>query len=441
MAAVARTQLVEKTTCPHCWHVFPPEDVLWISAHAELLGDLRLGPEQPLRFRPSRFDRDGNALDLRGFACHQLACPRCHLAIPRAFLERQALFLSILGTPGCGKSFYLSAMTWELRRLLPEKLALSFTDVDPAANQGLHDYEELMFLNPRLKELQPLADLIPKTELQGDLYNVVLDGEQTLRYLRPFMFAIEQVASSGAAPWWRDAAQANGPGLPQASAERSRLLCLYDNAGEHFLAGQDSIGVPVTQHLARSHVLFFLFDPTQDPRFRKAVGITNSMPEAVRTTRQEMVLTEAAVRIRRYANLPQGHKDNRPLFVVVTKADAWDGAVEGRGRQEPWTESHGQWVFRTDKVERFSARVRDLLLKFCPELIQAAEGFFTNVTYVPVSALGQAPQRGGGNCPSWLEADSTRADGPAIRPADIRPLWVTVPFLMGLRQVTDLVPS
>ena len=49
-----------------------------------------------------------------------------------------------------------------------------------------------------------------------------------------------------------------------------RALGLYDNAGEHFLPGRDTLGSPVTRHLARSRVLFFLFDPTQDPRFRKA---------------------------------------------------------------------------------------------------------------------------------------------------------------------------
>jgi hypothetical protein len=116
------------------------------------------------------------------------------------------------------------------------------------------------------------------------------------------------------------------------------------------------------------------------------------------------------------------------LLVVVTKADVWDRAVEGSGRKEPWTQAHGQWVFEADKVDRLSGKVRDLLAKLCPELIQAAEGFFTNVTYVPVTALGHAPQANVGG-------------RPAIRPTEIRPLWVTVPFLTGLRQVTDLVPA
>jgi hypothetical protein len=64
--------LLPRITCPHCWHNFAPEDVLWVAAHQDLLGDPRLGPEQPQRFLPSRFDLDGNALDARGFSCGQL---------------------------------------------------------------------------------------------------------------------------------------------------------------------------------------------------------------------------------------------------------------------------------------------------------------------------------------------------------------------------------
>src|SRR5262249_7482489 len=64
--------LLRRTTCPHCWTAFPPEEVLWISAHSDLLGDPRLGPEQQQRFLPTRFDVEGNALDAKGFACHSL---------------------------------------------------------------------------------------------------------------------------------------------------------------------------------------------------------------------------------------------------------------------------------------------------------------------------------------------------------------------------------
>src|SRR5580700_11824914 len=96
--AVARAYgLVAAVTCPHCWHVFPPEQILWVAQHGELLGDALLGPEKARRFLPSRFTIDGRALDARGTPCDQLACPRCHLLVPRPILDVEPLFISIIG--------------------------------------------------------------------------------------------------------------------------------------------------------------------------------------------------------------------------------------------------------------------------------------------------------------------------------------------------------
>jgi len=134
-SAGRRIDLLRRMTCPHCWKAFAPEEVLWISMHPDLVGDPRLdGPRQdgskPLnpksrRFLPSRFTVEGEAIDVRGHVCHDLACPHCHLAVPRAFLEFEPTFVSILGTPGCGKSFYLAALTWEMRSLLPARFKVA----------------------------------------------------------------------------------------------------------------------------------------------------------------------------------------------------------------------------------------------------------------------------------------------------------------------------
>ena len=135
-------QLLRRTTCPHCWTAFAPEEALWISAHSDLLGDARLGPDQLQRFLPTRFNVDGNAIDAKGLVCHSLGCPRCHLSIPRAVLEMETFFVSILGTPACGKSYYLTALTWELRRILPAHFALSLGEADTVSNRSLSEYEE-----------------------------------------------------------------------------------------------------------------------------------------------------------------------------------------------------------------------------------------------------------------------------------------------------------
>jgi len=176
-----------------------------------------------------------------------LACPKCHLPVPRSMMEMEPLFLSILGAPASGKSYFLTAMTWQLRKLLPIDFSISFTDADPAANRALNDCEESLFLNSRESSIVPLGDLIRKTELQGELYDSVAYGQQIVSYPRPFLFTMQP--REGHARFDR-------------SAELSRVLCLYDNAGEHFQPGQDTTSSPVTRHLAQSRAILFLFDPT-----------------------------------------------------------------------------------------------------------------------------------------------------------------------------------
>jgi hypothetical protein len=379
------------------------------------LGDARLGGDQHQRFLPTRFDPDGNALDTKDFSCRELACPRCHLTVPRAVLETEPVFVSILGVPARGKSFFLTAMTWELRRLLLKHFALTFADADPVANRHLNEYEESLFLNPRADVPVPLGDLIPKTELQGELYDTVTFGNQRIAYPRPFLFSLQATEQHP---------------LNRPDRRLSRVLCLYDNAGEHFQPGQDSTANAVTQHLARSQILMFLFDPTQDPRFRERCSGEIAERSDGRTSRQESVLHEAAARVRRHTGSAHRDKHDRPLIVVVTKFDAWQHLLTGWSARDPWEQKGVLAGVDLVRVEAVSDGLRELMLEVCPEVVAAAENFAQRVVYVPVSALGTKP------------STLPQAGKQAVRTADIRPTWVTVPLLYSLaRWVPGIIPA
>ena len=196
---------------------------MWVSEHVDLLGDPLLGPEAQQRFLPSRYTLQGDAIDAKGMTCRSLACPRCHLPIPRAMLEMEPLFISILGATASGKSYFLTAMTWQLRQILTLHFKLAFTDADLESNRALNECEESLFLNHDEAELAPLGSLISNTQLVGKLYDTVAFGQQTVTYPRPFLFTMQPQEGHPAAD----------------HAGLSRMLCLYDNAGEHFLPGQD----------------------------------------------------------------------------------------------------------------------------------------------------------------------------------------------------------
>lgn len=396
--------LLPKVTCPHCWYRFPPEQILWVSQHSELLGDLVLGPDAASRFLPTRFTVDGNALDSRGMQSQTLACPQCHLVIPRSLTETEPFFVSIVGVPASGKSYFLTAMTWELRRILPKAFAIIFNDADTVTNRILNEYEELLFLQANSNAMVAIR----KTEMHGvALYDQIRQGQQIISLPRPFLFSLRP------APQHPNFAQA---------AKITRIFCLYDNAGEAFEPGEDFSSSPVTQHLSKSRVLMFLYDPTQDARFRaKCREISNDPQLDGRSRRQETVLIEMASRVRRLTSLPANQKFDRPLIVIVPKADVWGPLIGLDLEQEPivpYSATDGNFAkVDLSRIEAISAKIRTLLVQMAPEFVTAAEDFCRHVIYIPVSALGRGPQTQDGQ------------EGLFIPAGEIRPKWVTVPVL------------
>ncbi|RME74167.1 MAG: hypothetical protein D6776_05750 [Planctomycetota bacterium] len=399
--------LVPKLACPHCWHRFPPEQTRWVARHEALRDDPVLGPDAFLRFLPSRFDVHGDALDPYDMPCTELACPRCHLEIPRLCLEARPVFLSLIGTPGSGKSNFLAAMTWRLRELLGRRFRLQFRDADPRCNAILNEYERKLFLQDR-DETQVVLE---KTELHGQLYRPVHMDEQTVELPRPFVFQLRPAPDH---PVVRERGETSG-----------YALCLYDNAGEHFLPGEDRVDAPGTQHLGVSELLLFLFDPTQDPRFRRRCREVSDDPQLALeppAARQDVVLHEAGARIRRYGHLPSHAPIEQPLLVIVSKADIWAPLLGLRLDEPPYlppSSPEAPWAIDETRVREVSARTRALLVELCPELVDAAEGLSRRVRYVPVSALGRSPVR-----------DAAR--GLVVPAGEIRPRWVTVPIVYAI---------
>ncbi len=405
--------LLAKTTCPNCWHQFEPHDVLWVSAHPSLRGDVRLGSDAHRRFLPSRFNPEGDALDAMGSACTQLACPRCHLAVPRVCLEVKPWFVSLFGAPSSGKSYLLAAMMWALRRRLPELFRVGFTDSDAGTNQALAGWEEQLFFNPTPDADFPLVELIKKTLAVGEQYNTVTFGSDPILYPQPFLFTLRPRA---------DHPLAEDP-------DAARVLCFYDNAGESFLAGSDKATSPVTRHLAESALLLFLFDPIQHAPFRQklagaGIRLASDLPADRMMNRQDLIVTEAAGRVRRFARLPDGEKHDRPLVVIVTKMDVWAPLVPELSSAElpiAATKSRAA-ALNLDRINEQSQAIRRLLISLTPEVVTAAEEFASSVTYVGVSALGTAPTENAAT-KRWT-----------VRPANVRPAGVELPLLLGLHK-------
>jgi hypothetical protein len=388
--------------CPHCWHRFDVEEFLFVARHQSLVGDPVLGADAPQRFLPSRFTPQGNAIDSAGMSCPDMACPRCHLRIPQAASEMPPLFLSIVGATASGKSYLLTSMIWDLRNTLPKNFAISFTDTDAVNNQIVNDFEETIFLNSHSDLLVALR----KTELQGELYNQVLLDSMLINLPKPFMFTMTP--------------SEHHPDYEEVKERMSRTLVLYDNAGEHFEPGMDSVDNPTTQHLLHSDTIFFLFDPTTEVRFRARISSEDpQLAEGSRVQRQEIILTEMINRIKKYSGMRSGAKTAKTLIVIVSKFDVWSQLLDETPPEEPWVwdTKLNSCVLDTEAIKNVSFQIRSVLIDICPEVISTAESFAGDVLYLPNSALGHSPELN----------DETGMIG--IRPKDVHPFWVSVPML------------
>lgn len=406
-AATLRLNLNSEVICPSCWHVFPPHKVYWIATHPDLVGDPKMGQYEQVRFLPTRFDLAGNAIDTRGSVCSDLACPHCHLTLPRPTVELKPVFVSIAGTPSCGKSYFLASMSWQLRQNMPSEFRVGISDADPQCNRILNDYEEQQFFNAD----RDTPVRLKKTEEQGEDYATSMIDGQSVQFPRPFLFSMRPI-----------------DGHPNAhrGAAISRLLCLYDNAGESFMPGRDNVSNPVTRHLAHAAAVFFCFDPMQDPRMRAMLAGKSDDIQVTQqsvTARQEIIFHEMASRFRRLHGLGQSEKTDRPIIIIVTKFDGWKSLVPEVELTRPIkTNSSGMSAVDLAKVSNVSVRVRKLLYSVSPELVTSAESLSKHVWFIPVSATGRSPE---------FDADSGLT---GVRPRDIEPLWCDVPLCVVLSQ-------
>ena len=393
---------------------------------SRLVGDPVAGPAQQLRFLPTRFDMGGAALDPEGARCTRLACPRCRIEFPRAMIELPSTFISVVGAPGCGKSHLLAAMTWGLRRERA-RAGACMVDTEPKSNARLHRDENILFGAPDSTTPVRLA----KTEIAGDalLYRTVrIKGKDETLPL-PLIFTQHVGAGANVAHSIRTDAMGvkvrgekldDTIGTGDSTSPDASLVVLYDNAGEHFLPGADESAQPVTRHLSQSRAILFVFDPTQDARFRAAVGLSEMGGENIR---QDLVLTETFARVRHHRSRHAADTLDVPLVLVLSKADAWSVGAHIDLNVEPYLPQGGLDFAALKKMD---GALRPLLQRACPEFMSAVRAATSRVLIVPCSALGPR---------------TSSVVGAGVRASDIHPQWASVALLTVLPLEVDAIAN
>lgn len=411
------TGLLSEVQCPHCWETFRPEDTLWIPSENDALrGDSKLGEYALRRFAAERFDVHGHAIDEKCGRAQGFACKRCHLVVPRAMFDLPPFFVSLIGAPGSGKTFFLPAMTWSLRTAPVLHDYLTFQDADPRLNTKLHGYEEQLFMPG---DASVPVTLEKTVELGGEnLYDVVTIDNQEYEYPRPLVFKLKRKEKSG------------GP-----LGVNDRALCFYDNAGESYLASASALSASKINHLAHCNLMMFLFDPTTHPKMRAAAAKVGRDPQLSRplpnVVMQYTILENVADRARQLRGAKARSEGGDPLVVVITKVDCWymliDRYKEIMSLKSLSLSSSGRLALRQDVIQELSKAARATLVKYAPEIVNAAEGVSQNVAYIPVSATGCNVKPVGERF--------------GVRPRDIRPINCVLPLLYGMHMANaSLLP-
>lgn len=375
----------ESLACPYCRTVSDLSDLLSVSVSPGLLGDSVLGDDEQRRFLPTQFNANGLAVDDDGGVCVECACPYCHMTLPRALLEVPQLVMSVVGAAGAGKSVYLASAVWQCRQKLRKLFGVSFTDLDPVANRWINAYEERLFFQESDTTLQQ----IEKTDVNSSNVSrmVNLGGDSVLLPLPSFF---------------------------QVAAKRGGRSCLvvYDSAGEHFRAGADTNASNVTLNMLRADSLFFMFDPSADPRFAGMLDRGGGTAKNY-AQRQDILLAELAARIKRHLGNNGGDKLGRPLLFGVSKADLLRQELPLDARLYA-PKADGSCALDLKALNEVSRKTEALLADTAPEIVATAHDIADEVVFMPVSALGHNPMREG------------------VRPCDIKPIWTELPFVYTL---------
>ena len=414
-------------TCPHCWKRFDFKDINYVSRHLDLIGDPVLGADAQRRFLPVKFSPKGMALDEKGMECPEMACPHCHLKIPEAVVDRPSSIFSIVGAPSSGKSYFLTTMLWQARKCLPRYFEFNIADVDSSFNSVINEYESLLFMNKHPEKLVAL----PKTELQGSGYtNQIMMNGFPVDLPKPFIFALTPM--SGHPRYGKD------------RKELERNIILYDNAGEHFQPGHESVNNLATNHLAFSDGIIFVYDPLRDAKMQKFCD--KSDPQFQQEAVNQLALFyEMAARVRKFSGLQASDKYRQPLIVAIAKFDVLRESLDLRPRDEDYLgydDEKMEYSLNLQNITNMSFLLRERLLEISPEFVGAAEGFSETVYFIPVSSFGCSPQKLGGtphdislskdeNEVETNEDDSGK-QALGIIPNVITPFWAEVPFLLHL---------
>ena len=358
--------------CPYCWESFEAKDFMYIATDAELKRDPHLGDGHYLRFKPTKYS-GGKALDPNGSVASEIACPHCHLSLPRNIKNTSQKIISVVGDAASGKSYYLSVISKILNASLPTHFNVLFTDATPGGNDVLH-----RMVNSLWGANSPEDVSIVKTQLFQDTYQQlrIIGQSREISMPKAFIFTATNLEDD----------------------KKRTNLVFYDNAGEHFRPQSNSADTPGAQHVANADGIIFLLDPFNQNDFKQKLIQSTALGENADPqlnnqvdSNPDVILDEMQKRIE---ELTGQKKLKIPFAFVVGKCDAWQDSMIPKGKKlyEPrikiGNEHNYQPGLDLGIIKHNSEIIEGVLSNISPGLVARAKSLSENYMFFGASNFG-----------------------------------------------------
>lgn len=296
------------------------------------------------------------ACDVCGKSTHILVCSSCKHDLPDTINDSETKIISIIGTKGSGKSYYVAAL---LRQIMDMGL---LARVAGASTRFLPESREI-YENRYKKNMDKCLPL-EGTNLVTD---IVKD---------------------------------NPPVLVNVSFSNSRnkkvdyTYSFFDAAGESF--SDPAVLASITPYIAHSEAIIVLLDPRQIEAVNSAVSASIPNLPAISPERYEDTINNVADVIYNSLRLNRRNKIDIPICVAFSK---WDLLINTPGllpgdfivSQPSLASVNG---FDPNVVENSSAEIRSLLNEWSTNLQETVEKLFKTVCYFGFSAWGLGSKDG-----------------------------------------------
>ncbi len=389
--------------CPHCWgNFFSKSQSLFISSTGEFVSPEHVADwDAPL-------DPSGRPMQTGR------ACPHCKIKVSTRLLETNSLFISIVGTPSSGKTYFLASMYHTAKQQLASvfRQGISFPGV---SGELISRYFEKLTGDGAVGELVDL----PKTQEGGfELYTEVTSGSVKLQYPKPFTMRITD-------PVRKD---------PLA-------IVTYDNAGESYLKASNLDATTKSiDHLEHCNLIIVVIDPVQIPKLAAELvsrGVGDPQLDSRTGQGQDQVLNSVLDRTVGLRGANESNLLDTPVCVVVQKWDMLEkaGIVPNFVRADPSTGKQtslldesplnvdpdtGESYFDEEEMRAISLLVRETISNYEPNIVNTLNSSFNTVRYFACSALGSSPER------------NPKTGKLGFRPQNIKPFRITDPLLWFL---------